>query len=480
MAERIRQSGLIILLILGVLILTSLLGLSPQSHMASRSLQRAQHSIEAGMNLAASQHLSQAAQLLPNRPELWEQAGSLALEGGDPHAAIQYFEQAGHHGLSRTGQYSLGEAYLQAGNLDSAMRTWENLAQEDSPDPETLGRLASIYLEQGNFPAAIHSFQALITIETSNAQHHYQLGLLMATQDPEAALVYLTRAAELDPNYSSRSRVLQRGITAARMDDDLTYRLMGAGRAMASLEEWRYAAEAFRQATILRPDYAEAWAYLGEAFQHLPSQSPSQAVGLAELQKAVSLEPTSLSANIFLSLFWQRQGRYDLAREAIQAAINLDPNNPVLQVELGNILALQGGLDVAYGAYLQAIEFAPNDPSYYNKLIEFCLTHDYHIREIALTASRQALLLAPEDPASLDWMGQILMHLGDLVSAERFFNRAIETDPQFAPAHLHLGMLFILQNQTEQAYQALTQTVNLAPNTAAGNQAQRLLNSTLP
>ena len=480
MDERIRQSGPLILLILGVLILTSLLGLSPQPHLATRSLQRAQHSMEAGMNLTASQHLSQAARYLPTRPELWEQAGNLALEGGDPQAAIEYFEQAAKYGLSGSGQFLLGEAYLEAGEVDSALRTWENLAQQDAAYPDVLERLADIYLEQENFSAAIHPLQALIAIKPSNAQVHYQLGLLMATQDPEAALVYLTRAAELDPEYTRRTRILQRGVTAARLEDDPAYRLMGAGRALANLEEWIYATEAFRQATILRPDYAEAWAYLGEALQHLPSKYPSQAVGLAELQKAVSLEPTSLSANTFLSLFWQRQGRYDLAQEAIQAAINLDPKNPVLQVELGNILALQGDLDAAYGAYLQAIAFAPNDPNSYNRLIEFCLTHDYHVNEIALPASRQALLLAPEDPASLDWMGQVLLNLGDLVSAERFFSRAIENDPQYAAAHLHLGMLYVLEDQTELAYQALTKTLTLAPETSAGKQAQRLLNSALP
>ena len=480
MDDRNRQAGQVILLVLSVLILTSLLGLSPQSHLASGALKRAQHAIAAGMNLAASQHMDQAARLLPSRPELWEQAGSLALEGGDPQAAIQYFEQAARHGLSETGLLNLGEAYLQAGNLDSALGAWENLAQQEDPPPAVLERLTNAYLEKGDVSAAIASLQALVALQSTNAYYHYQLGLLIATQDPEAALAYLSRAAELDPDFTSRTRPLQRDITAARLEDDPAYRLMGAGRALSNLEEWFYAAEAFRQATILRPDYAEAWAYLGEALQHLPSENPSQAVGLAELQKAVELEPTSLSANTFLALFWQRQGRYDLALEAIQAAVELAPSNPVLQVELGNTLALHGDLETAYQAYLQAIEFAPHDPSYYNVLVRFCLTHDYHVSEIALPASRQALLLAPEDPSNLDWMGQTLLHLGDLVNAERFFKRAIENDPQFAASHLHLGMLYILRNQTEQAYQALTHTVNLAPNAAAGKQAQQLLKSAIP
>lgn len=480
MDDRNGKPVLVILLILSVLILTALLGLSPQSRLASLSLQRAQHAINSGMSLVASQHLAQAAQLLPSRPELWEQAGSLALEGGDPQAALEYFEGAASYGLSVSGQTQLAEAYLQVGRLDSALRTLENLAAQKKPSPVVLERLAGLYLDHGNFSAAIVSLQTLITIQAENAHAHYQLGLLVATQDPEAALAYLTRAAELDPDYTSRTRILQRGITAARREDDPAYRLMGAGRAMANLEEWFYAAQTFRQATIQRPDYAEAWAYLGEALQHLPAENPSQATGLPELQKALELESASLSANTLLSLFWQRQGRYDLALEAIQAAIDSAPDNPVLQVEMGSTLALQGDLAGAYQAYQRAIEMAPNNPTYYNMLVGFCLKHDYHVSEIALPASRQALLLRPEDPSNLDWMGQVLMHLGDLVNAERFYNRAIENDPQYASAHLHLGMLYLLENQPQQAYQALTQAISLAPNTAAGKQAQQLLYSAIP
>ncbi len=480
MDENFRQSGQVILRIVLVLILTPLLGLGAQSHTASRELRNAQHALDLGMNLAASQHLGKAAQHLPSRPELWGQAGSLALEGGDPQAAVQYFEHAARQALSPSGQLQLGEAYLQTGDRDSARLIWENLANQAQPVPEALEHLISFALEDGDFSGAISSLQALTILQADKAHNYYQLGLLIATRDPEASLVYLARAAELDSDYTARTRVLQRGISTSRLDDDPAYRLMGAGRALASLEEWLYAAEAFRQATILRPDYAEAWAYLGEALQHSPLADQSRESGFPELEQALEIDPGSLSATTFLALYWQRQSRYDLALEAIQSAASLAPNNPVLQVELGNTLALQGDLEAAYLAYLQAIRLAPTDPGYYNYLVGFSLTYDYHVREVALPASRQALLLSPDDPASLDMMGQVLLQLGDLVNAERFFNRAIESDSEFPAAYLHQGMLYLLLNQGEQAYQSLSQAVRLAPLTAAGKLAQKLLHNAIP
>ncbi len=472
--------GSVTLRILLVLILTPLLGLGIQPHFASRTLRRAQHALNSGMNLAASQHLALAARQLPARPELWEQAGSLALQGGDPQSAVQYLKQATSQGLTVAGQLALGDAYLQSGDPESALRTWENLARQEEPDPAALERLFTTYLGLGDYPGAITSLQALTSIQPENAEYHYQLGLLIVTQDPETSLAYFARAAELDPNLTGRVSGIQRDILASRVGDDQAYSLLGVGRSLAKLEEWNYALEAFRHATELRPDYAEAWAYLGEALQHIPSKESSQTAGLEELQKSLELEPASISANTFLALYWQRQGRHDLALEAIQSAVAAAPDNPVLQVEMGNTLALQGELQSAYQAYLQAIQLAPQDARYYNYLVEFSLKYEYNTADIALPAARRALLIAPDDPASLDCMGQVLMQLGDFVNAERFLLSSIQHDPQFAPAHLHLGILYLLHNQPDLAYPYLSQAVNLAPGGATGMQAQQLLQSAIP
>ena len=198
------------------------------------------------------------------------------------------------------------------------------------------------------------------------------------------------------------------------------------------------------------------------------------------MQKALELEPASISANTFLALYWQRQGRYDLAVEAIRGAVAAAPDNPVLQVELGNTLALSGELQSAYQAYLQAIHLAPQNARYYNYLVEFSLKYEYNTPEIALPAARRALLIAPDDPASLDCMGQVLMQIEDFVNAERFLLLAIQHDSTYAPAYLHLGMLHLLRDQPDLAYQNLTQAVTLAPNGAAGMQAQQLLQSAIP
>jgi tetratricopeptide (TPR) repeat protein len=240
------------------------------------------------------------------------------------------------------------------------------------------------------------------------------------------------------------------------------------------------AVEAFRQATLARPDYAEAWAYLGEARQHFKTGSTSTDDGLSDLQKALSIDPASLSTNLFLAIYWQRQERYDQALTYLGVAAKLDPDNPTLETELGKTLAAAGDLPAAQGHYLRAVELAPKDATYWRILAEFSLQYRIQIRQIALPASRQAVILTPDDPRALDLMGQALFMLDDTLNAERFLLRALQTDPGYAPAHLHLGQVYLLEGEAERARQQLDTALALSPDTPTADQAQRLLQRYFP
>ncbi len=172
--------------------------------------------------------------------------------------------------------------------------------------------------------------------------------------------------------------------------------------------------------------------------------SPAKSDGLAELQKAVSLDPKSLAAQTFLSLYWIRQGRYDQALETIHLALQLAPDNPILVAELAAVLAASGDLDGANQTYRQAAALSPYDPLYYRLQVSFSLEYDYQVAQIALPLARKLVVQDPQDPTNLDLMAQVFIHQGDLVDAERFLRRSLDANPDFAPAHLHLGLLYLL------------------------------------
>jgi tetratricopeptide (TPR) repeat protein len=179
-------------------------------------------------------------------------------------------------------------------------------------------------------------------------------------------------------------------------------------------------------------------------------------------------------------LYWQRQQRFDLALESLQVARRIAPENPALQVEIARNLALQGDLAAALQAYQRAITQAPGELAYTRLLIDFCLRYDYELRSLALPTARRLVNLAPGDPANQDIMAQVLVELGDLVNAERFLWRALQADPDFAPARLHLGVIYLLQGNNQRAAQEFEQARALDPDSPAAEQAQRLLQNSYP
>ena len=478
------SEGAVLARLVLLMILLALSGVTPRPHRVSQALQQAGREMRAsGASQAAAraaQALAQAAEHLPWREDLWVPAARLALQAGDLTSAVQYFERAAAQGtLTPEDQMKLGDAYAQQGEALQAIRVWEAMLDAQGPDPELLSRLLEAHRKLGDIPAAIEDLQALTALQPTDAALRYQLGLLLATQQPGAALAHLTQAAELDPSLEEKTQAVIGSIRTGSLSEEPAQALFEAGRALASIGEWDLAGEAFRQVTLLRPDFADAWAFWGEARQHLQEGFFGQPFP-SQLDKALSLEPESLSANTLAALYWRRQGRFDKALEHIRLAVAAHPQNPALQVEMGETLALGGDLEAALQAHQRAIELAPNDPTYLRSLAGFCIRNEYQLRESGLPAARQAVILNPQDPESLDVLGQTLVLLGDLASAEREFQRAIQLEPEHAAAHLHLGLVYILQGERGRARQEWERVLSLAPDSAYAEQTERLLKNYFP
>ena len=480
--KRLLRSGLLRrwLFPLGVIIL---LGVVFRPHEVARDfwqVRQVRASTAPADLLAAAQASARLAERIPWRTNFWEQAGNYALQGGDPASAIRYLSNAeATGGLSAEGLAALGAAHQQAGNARLAIQAWEKALQGGLGSPAVYLQLYQAHRELGNYTAAARHLQELDRQQPLDAGLRYQLGLLLAALDPESALAHLAQAADLDPDFSASAQSVIAAIRTGLLGDDPAYTLLSAGRALAALNEWQLACQAFQQAIAARPDYAEAWAFLGEASQHLEG-SELEFTPLELLEKALALDPNSLSANSLLGLYWRRQGDHEQALKYYQSAVELEPNNPILRVDLGNALAYTGTFEAALEAFHQAIELAPQDPASYRYLATFSLSYEYQVRQIALPAARQALSLDPDDPASLVTMGQVLTLLGDLATAERYLNSAVQADPNYAPAHLQLGLVYILRGDRQAAFSRWALVQKLAPGTPAADHAQRLLQNYFP
>jgi Flp pilus assembly protein TadD len=196
---------------------------------------------------------------------------------------------------------------------------------------------------------------------------------------------------------------------------------------------------------------------------------------LSTLEQALSLDPDSLAANAFTAIYWQRQGDLEQARRYLKRAARLESRNPAMQIYLGELWAQEGELDTARLYYQNAIDLARRDPAVWRAYADFCLRYSLDLHTQALPAARKAVLLAPDDPSSLDTLGLVLFRLGDRLNAARLWRRALAQDEDHAPTHLHLGVLYWYRGETVLARYHLSRANSLAPASPVGSQARRLL-----
>jgi len=295
-------------------------------------------------------------------------------------------------------------------------------------------------------------------------------------------LPFLAQAAELDSKDAAQAKTLYDKIRTANLFDEPAYTSLIVGRQLANFGEWALASRAFQHAISLRSDYADAWAFLGEAKQQITLQETGAVadIGRPELELALQIDGSSVLANTLFGLYWERQEDYSQAATYLRKAISLSPQDPFLYTELGNIFSKAGDLPTAQVAYESAIQQQPQDPLFYRLLAQFALDNNIQIRELALPAIRQALLIDPQDSKSLDMMAEVMLALLDYRSAERYAQQAVQADPSYAPAYLHLGTAYLYQGKSEQAFYWLSQTQAVDPGSWVASQATRMLDYYFP
>jgi tetratricopeptide (TPR) repeat protein len=447
-----------------------LLKVAPLPHQFSVSMREARQAQADGYHQLAAARMRLALSVNPQRSELWEQIGREEMAAGREPQALQALRAAQSAGaLSAQGALLLGDLFARQGDTQSALATWQAQQAKSGPSAELYQRQAQLLEVQDDEAALVAVYRGWHELEPSNARVSYALGLRLAVQSPQEALQLLMEAARLDASLDERVQVLRRGINQASTAENSGYGWVMVGRALARLEEWTLARRAFEQATQASPEYAEAWAFLAEA-RYQTGES-----GEAALVTAHTLNHHSPLVQAVTAIHWRRQGRMEEALSYLQEVARQEPSEFTWQIELGNLLAETGDLEAALQSYRQATRLAPNNILPWLALARFSLLYNYDLRNVGLVAARQALVIAPDRPEGLDMMGLVLLYLDDISSAERFLQRAIEQDTTYADAYLHLGQLYLQQQDHSQAQIHLRQALQYGQDRPAGSIAQRLL-----
>jgi tetratricopeptide (TPR) repeat protein len=456
---------LLVLLLIGALIIC------PPLAIGYSQLARAEGASE---QLEASHSYENAARLLFWRTDLYEKAGLMALHT-NPHRAIQMLETARQKGaLSPSGQVALGDAFLASGETDKAISEWESLFNGKQETGMISPRLAREYHARGQYEAETRVLRQWLDIDPLNADASERLGILLTASAAPEALSLLNRASAASPEAASRLDGLVSALKTSA--EDPAYRLALCGQALARLDEWRLAQQAFSNAVDANPQYASAWAWLG-----ITRQQNKTTGALEALEYAKKLDGKSAPIHAMLGTYWMKAGETQKARAEFDTATQLEPSNPAWWQALAGA-AGQTDLTSALSAYVQAANLAPQDAGNWYALAAFCAENNAYLEEYGLDAALRAYALDPNNPAYMDMLGRAQMGTGQTQAAEVMFKKALAADaPDMAFIHhFHLGLLYLQTQREAWAKDEFQQTVKLDPQGPYGKQAKALLERYFP
>lgn len=261
---------------------------------------------------------------------------------------------------------------------------------------------ADIAYRSGNLDGAIAAYEQVMRLEPDNPK-------------PLAALsaIYLI-LFNLDRSYE----LAQRAVDLAPNDVD-------ALSALARIEDWRGDYEAAvnhgLDALEIDPQNATALAILGEIYTDVGNWSIAEEY----LNQALAVDPQNVMALRNQAYLFETRGDYEAAITAYEAAIAAAPYRFDLYIEKGRQYRI-GLLD-------------------FEKAVE----------------AYQAAVEAYRAPVTLDALGDGLYNAGDHLQAVRVLQQAVEMDPTYGPAQIHLGMALYARRNYEDAATALETGIEL-------------------
>jgi len=202
------------------------------------------------------------------------------------------------------------------------------------------------------------------------------------TNDLEKALVYFQQAAKEDPNYAlawsgiadvyvllplfgganpaeAYPKAKEASNKAITLDSNLAEPHAALGL-IANIFDFDFtlSMREFEKAIALNPNYATAHHWFGNSLLECIGELDRS---IAEVKRALELDPLSIAINVDLGYSYYYDGRYQEGIAQLRKALDLDPNSYYAHYNLGQLLEVSGDLPGAISEYEKSVAL-DNDP----------------------------------------------------------------------------------------------------------------------
>ena len=295
------------------------------------------------------------------------------------------------------------------------------------------------YVLEGSLRKAVNRIRVtaqLIEAETGNhvwaERYDRDLADIFAVQDEISQAVTIAIAPAIED--AERQRAMRK--PPGSLDAWTAYQRGLWHMGKEKIEDFTLAVTRFQQAIDLDPTFAGG--YSGLAFAVHQSASVFQMRDLTEAQetaetlarRAVALDLADAEARQCLGFILRVHGDYDGALAELERAISLNPNLAGAHSELGAALIFAGRPKEGLAALQRSIRLDPRHPNFARLLLHmtvgFYFSRDYGA---AIEAAKRAIRLYPQSPLVYRWLAAALGQAGPISEAGQALSQAIAVAP---------------------------------------------------
>lgn len=315
-----------------------------------------------------------------------------------------------------------------SGDYPRAAKLYLQLIASGTDTPEVRSNCGIMLHLAGQNRQALDQFHIALRRDNSLVSSNLFAGLAeFDLGEFHAALPYLHRARDLDPNRPTP--------------------LLALAKTYLALREYSAANDFYSKAAALDASSAEAWFGRGVTGRSMADQLLNKAV-----RDGRANDP---------ALKQKVQDLLDGAVQTLSRAIELDPNSARTHLLMAESLADQGKQAEAIPEYQAALKLDPTlDAAYLGLASEYWKQRQF---DQALPLLQRLLQKSPKDPEANAIMADILEHNGDIAASLRHAQIALAGNPALIQTRIVVARLYLAKKQPKLAIAEIRKVVSADP-----------------
>ncbi|MBI4649953.1 tetratricopeptide repeat protein [Candidatus Desantisbacteria bacterium] len=332
-------------------------------------------------------------------------------------ALIYYSNLIKDYPKSTLGYYNLNAAYQLKGNLDLALAQLKKILDINSKLMTIHFEIAKIYVRQANFKMAKNQINLVLKQYPENPQAK---NALKETENYEK--LYNENLGKLKSSANSTT-----GTKNIKANLQLAAFYLSAYKVEEAIAELQKALE-------IDPTQISVHIVLSQIY--LQKNELDKAI--EETNLVLKANQDDMGAHKNLASIYVRKEEYDKSIIHLKKILDKEPNNGEAHLMMGIISEKKKDVDQAIKEYTIVIKLLPNDSRAYNNLAYIYATKNDKL-DTAFGYASKAMELSPQNGTVIDTLGYIYLLKGDYQKAITHFKDALKYLPAEPTIYYHLG-----------------------------------------